>query len=284
MFLFFSKSKKMKTRKHSRSTQPGIEVSIDDKGTKAMLKFGNAQHIGARKNQEDSFGYSNISGSEISEKGVLAVLADGMGGLSHGKQISDYVVSAAKAMFERLDYSMPFPKQMENIVRKINSEVSESFSKNGKSNAGSTMIVVFIYRTKLYWACVGDSRLYLLREGLLYQINEDHDYYNDMLRQVMYGEMLKEEAMIHEQKDSLTSYIGSESLPYLDYNRRGFALQKNDLLVLCSDGIYNGMSNAELVEHFQDEPQSAVDRLVKDIIKKKLPSQDNMTIMAIQYN
>lgn len=284
MFLFFGNTKKVKTKRLSRSTQPGIEVTIDDRGTVAILKFGNAQHIGARKDQEDSFGYSNISAEDISQKGVLAVLADGMGGLSHGRQISEYVVTAAKTMFEKLDYTASFPEQLENMVRRINFEISENFSSGGKSNAGSTMVVAFIYKTKLHWACVGDSRLYLLRDGLLYQVNEDHDYYNEMLTDVMHGEMEKREAAGHEQKDSLTSYIGSQSLPHIDLCVRGFALHKKDLLVLCSDGIYNGMTSAELVEYLQDEPQFAVDRIVKSIVKKKLPSQDNLTIMAIQYN
>jgi protein phosphatase len=285
MFPFFNRTKeKTKSKKLPKAKQPGIEVTIDGRGTRALLKFGNSQHIGDRRNQEDSFGYSSISGSEISEKGVLAVLADGMGGLSYGKQISEYVVSASKAMFEKLDYTMPFPEQLENIVRKINSTVCENFSSDGKSNAGSTMVAAFVYKTRLYWACVGDSRLYLLREGLLYQINEDHDYFNEMMGQVMHDDMLLEEAKNHEEKDSLTSYIGSERLPYIDLCKRGFALQKQDKLVLCSDGIYNGMSNAELVGYLKDEPQSAADRLVRNTVKNKLPSQDNMTVMVIEYS
>jgi protein phosphatase len=285
MFPFFNRTKeKTKSKKLPKAKQPGIEVTIDGRGTRALLKFGNSQHIGDRRNQEDSFGYSSISGSEIAEKGVLAVLADGMGGLSYGKQISEYVVSASKAMFEKLDYTMPFPEQLENIVRKINSTVCENFSSDGKSNAGSTMVAAFVYKTRLYWACVGDSRLYLLREGLLYQINEDHDYFNEMMGQVMHDDMLLEEAKNHEEKDSLTSYIGSERLPYIDLCKRGFALQKHDKLVLCSDGIYNGMSNAELVGYLKDEPQSAADRLVRNTVKNKLPSQDNMTVMVIEYS
>lgn len=285
MLQFFKKKKeKTKSKKLLKAKQPGIAVTIDDRDTMALLKFGNSQHIGDRRNQEDSFGYSSTSGSEISEKGVLAVLADGMGGLSNGKQISEYVVSASKAMFEKLDYAMPFPEQLENMVTKINSTVCENFTFDGKSNAGSTMVVAFVYKTRLYWAAVGDSRLYLLREGLLYQINEDHDFFNEMMGQVIHDDMLLEEAQKNEQKDSLTSYVGSERLPYIDLCKRGFALQKEDKLVLCSDGVYNAVSNAEMVEYLQDEPQSAADRLVRNIVKKKLPSQDNITVMVIEYS
>lgn len=286
MFGFFKrKSNISKTVQMPKISQPGIDVIIDDIGTRATLKFGNAQHIGSRKQQEDSFGYSNIiKGDEISQKGVLAVLADGMGGLSNGKQISEYVVSASKTMFESFDYTLPFPRQLKNMVIRINREICENFSDNGKSNAGSTMVVAFLYKTKLYWASVGDSRIYILRDGMLYQMNEDHDYYNDMLVDYMHGDISLENAKIHSEKDSLTSYIGNEKLPHIDINKRGFSLQKNDTVILCSDGVYNSISDSEIVLQLLNEPQHAVEKIAKNIIKKKVPAQDNLTIMAISYN
>lgn len=274
-----------KTLKITKASQPGIAVVIDDKGTKATLKFGNAQHIGSRNQQEDSFGYSNITSSyEISQKGIFAVLADGMGGLSYGKQISEYVVSAAITMFESFDYTLPFPQQLENIVIKINKEICENFSSNGKSNAGSTMVAAFLYKTRLYWVSVGDSRIYILRDGLLYQVNEDHDYYNDLLLDYMYGDISFENAENHPDKYSLTSYIGSERLPVIDSCKRGLSLQKNDTVILCSDGVYNSIGSSEFVVQLLDEPQLAVEKIIKSIVKKKVPSQDNLTIMAINYN
>ncbi|MHB8064104.1 MAG: PP2C family protein-serine/threonine phosphatase [Ruminiclostridium sp.] len=293
MFDFFQKKKDSPKRKLKISktvqipkiSQPGIDVIIDDIGTRATLKFGNAQHIGNRKQQEDSFGYSNIVNSdEISQKGVFAVLADGMGGLSHGKQISEYVVSAAITMFENFVYTLPFPQQLEDIVIRINKEISQNFSTNGKSIAGSTMVAAFLYRTKLYWVGVGDSRIYILRDGLLYQVNEDHDYFNEMLVKYMYGDISLDNAKNHNEKDSLTSYIGNEKLPRIDSNKRGLSLQKNDTIILCSDGVYNSIDSSEFVLQLLDEPQPAVEKIVKSIIKKKLPSQDNLTIMIINYN
>lgn len=291
MFKFFEKknnntkrkAKICKTIQIPKASQPGIDVDIDGKGTKVTLKFGNAQHIGSRNQQEDSFGYSNIMSNEISQKGIFAVLADGMGGLSYGKHISEYVVSAAITMFESFDYTLPFPQQLENMVIKINREICENFSNNGKSSAGSTMVAAFLYKNKFYWVSVGDSRIYLLRDGLLYQVNEDHDYNNDLLLDYMYGDILLENAKNHPEKESLTSYIGNERLPAIDNNKRGFSLQKNDTIILCSDGVYNSISSSSLVAHLMDEPQLAVEKIIKGIIKKKIPAQDNLTIMAINY-
>ena len=146
------------------------------------------------------------------------------------------------------------------------------------------MAVVFIYKTKLFWACVGDSRIYIFRDELLHQINEDHDYFNKMLVDFMYGNIALEDAKAHSEKDALTSYIGNENLPYIDYNSRGFALHKNDTIVLCSDGVYNSIGNLELSIHLQEDPQPAAEKIVKSIVRKKIPHQDNITILAINYN
>jgi len=279
------KSKISKTTQIPKISQPGIDVVIDDLGTKATFKFGNAQHIGSRKTQEDSFGYSNIiSSNEISKKGVLAVLADGMGGLSHGKQISEYAVSAAIRMFESFDYTLQFPQQLENMVMKINNQISENFWANGQSNAGSTLVAAFFYKTKFYWVSVGDSRIYILRNGGLYQVNEDHDYLNELLVKYMNGDSSLDIAKNHMQKDSLTSYIGNERLPYIDNNKRGLSLQKNDTIILCSDGIYNSISSSEFILQLLNDPQPAVEKIVKSIVKKKIQQQDNLTIMVINYN
>ena len=279
------KNRIKKTLKLPIIKQKGIDLFIDNTGTKVEIKFGNAQHIGGRLKQEDSFGYSNISDSmKISQKGVLAVLADGMGGLSYGKEISEYVVSAALSMFENLNYSQPFYIQIENIIRKINNEVSNRFSKNGKSDAGSTIVLAFIYKTKLYWASVGDSRLYLLRDGYLYQINEDHDYLNHLLEAVINGNITLTEALADPQKNSLTSFIGNEKLPYIDISLKGFSIQRGDKIILCSDGVYNSISDAEFIELLKKEPQVSADRIIRSIVSKKLNNQDNITIMIINYD
>lgn len=264
--------------------QKGINVKLDDENI-VNLKFGNAQSVGSREYQEDSFGYSNISSGEaIALRGVLAILADGMGGLSNGKQVSEYIVFAIKTVFENFDTSVGFASQLENMIMNINDKVYDEFSSDGKSEAGSTVVVAYIDKTKLYWLCVGDSRLYLLRDSMLYQVNEDHDYLNQLFSDVMHSEMAKDNALLDPQKDSLSSFIGNGHLSFVDVNTKGFSLQKGDVLVLCSDGVYNSISNAEMIEYLEFDPQVAADKIVKKVLAKKMEGQDNLTIMIINYN
>lgn len=278
------KPKKIKTIRLPIFRQKGIDVAIDD-NSRFILKFGNSQHIGSRKTQEDSFGYSNISNAEeIAQRGVFAVLADGMGGLSHGKQISDYVVTAMLNMFQKLDYALPIPMQLEKIIEQINNEVSNQFSEGGKSVAGSTVVAALFFKTKLYWVSVGDSRIYLLRDGFLYQMNEDHDYLNQLLGDCIRENIDLSDVLCDPQKDSLTSYIGNEKLPLIDANQKGFSLQKGDQIILCSDGVYNGITNAEMIECLKEDPQAAAEKIIRNVVHRKISSQDNSTVMIINYN
>lgn len=300
--MFFSKKKK--AEKPARSTREGKrkergtkgsgEVSDKSEGSIKLyytendfitVKIGNCAHQGARDYQEDSFGYSNIIDSDvISEKGFVAVLADGMGGLSNGKEISSYVVSAFIEMFNALSYDAPFPPQLERMVESINSEVCRNFCEGGKSGAGSTIVAAFTYKTNLYWVCTGDSRLYLKRGCKLYVANEDHDYFNQLLPELMHGETSMERISNDEQKDALTSYIGCEKLPFIDVSKRGFAIHKEDALVLCSDGIYNAVSDAEIINILaQNEPQAASEEIVQAVLNKNIAGQDNLTVMVIKF-
>ncbi|MCL2109766.1 MAG: serine/threonine-protein phosphatase [Oscillospiraceae bacterium] len=264
--------------------QQGVKMSLD--GERFLtVKIGNSSHPGAREYQEDSFGYSGIVDSEvISERGFAAVLADGMGGLDNGRDISRYVVSSFITMFEQLDYTSDFPPQLEDIAVKINDEVCKNFSTGGKSGAGSTLAAVFVYKAKLFWVCIGDSRLYLLRGNALLAANEDHDYFNQLLTENLSGEMTMDEIHAEVQKDNLTSYIGNPELPHIDSNKRGFSICKGDSLVLCSDGIYNGISAAEIVGLLSEyEPQKASEKTAEAVLNQNLEGQDNLTVMVIKF-
>jgi len=263
--------------------QQGVKLFVNE-DTFITVKIGNCSHQGAREYQEDSFGYSDFADSKtISEKGFVAVLADGMGGLANGKEISGYVVSSFKNMFNMLDYNAPFPAQFESIVARINDEVSINYSVNGKSGAGSTIAAAFVYKAKLYWVCVGDSRLYILRNERLYPVNEDHDYFNQLLSDHMADEISMEQINSDRQKDSLTSYIGNDKLPFVDVNRKGFSVRRGDTLILCSDGVYNGVNDAEMIGILtQFEPQKASEEITRAVLSKNIAGQDNLTVMVIK--
>ena len=81
----------------------------------------------------------------------------------------------------------------------------------------------------------------------------------------------------------MTSYVGNEKLPFIDASKIGFSLQKDDTLLLCSDGIYAGLSNAEIISILNhNEPQRASEIITASVLDKNIAGQDNLTVMIIK--
>ena len=261
----------------------GIELKLIN-GVSMHIDTGNSQNQGARPYQEDSFGYSNITNSNIvSNKGVFAILSDGMGGLSNGKSVADYVVQASIAMFESINPKINISSQLENIVRYINDNVCEQYVADGSSKAGATMVLAYIFKNRIYWITVGDSRLYCYRNGHLLQMNEDHDYKNQLYREYINDGGSIQEVEENVQKDSLVCFIGKKDIPYTDVSLTGYRIKPGDIFVLCSDGIYNGISQDTMKELLtKGDAQAASDSIVENVVNSRLPGQDNMTVMIIK--
>lgn len=248
------------------------------------VNTGNCQNQGARSYQEDSFGYSNIIDSSfVTQKGFIAILSDGMGGLSNGKEAADSVVQSAIAMFENVNPRQEIHTQLENMLIRINDYVCEQYNTGGSIAAGATIVLIYIYKNRIYWAAAGDSRIYCLRNGNMLQLNEDHDYKNKLFREYLDGNFNFSDIAADSQKDSLVCFMGKNDLPYIDCSIRGYRIKPDDIFVLCSDGIYNAI-NEEAMKNIlsQNDAQSASEKIVNEVVNLHLPGQDNMTVMVVK--
>lgn len=261
----------------------GVELKLTE-DVSIYINTGNSQNQGARPYQEDSFGYSNITDSRlVTSQGVLAILSDGMGGLANGKRVADYVVQTSIAMFDSLNPQDNISRQLENIVRYINAGVCEQYAADGSSKAGATMVLAYIFKNRIYWITVGDSRLYCYRNGHLLQMNEDHDYKNQLYREYINEGGNIKEAEEDGQKDSLVCFIGKREIPYVDVSLVGYRIKPDDTFVLCSDGIYNGISQDSMKDILSNyDAQTASDKIVSNVLSSRFPGQDNMTVMVIK--
>ena len=254
---------------------PSITVNLDD----CILKLGNTQHQGKRDYQEDSFGFSDISDNQ---EAFLAVLADGMGGLSNGKAVSTMVVTRLLEEFNQHTSSFYNSENLLEFLQLLNEEVCSKFCPSGKVEAGSTAVVTMIRNNELFWVCIGDSRIYLKRSGKLYQINEDHDLLNQLLKAVISDKISVEEAFDNIKKDSLVSCIGNINSEKYDYNLIGFPLMAGDQLLLCSDGVYNGITEEEISKYITDNPITSVQNIQNAVLSKNFKNQDNLTAIIIK--
>lgn len=242
------------------------------------ISFGSISNQGARNYQEDSFGFSSFEKEDVKNFGFTAVVADGMGGLSNGDKVSGYVVSSMLEMVRKRDPAMPVHICLSRSLKAVNDSVLASGIKGG-----STAVVVTCQPNGVYWCTAGDSRVYLFRAGKLTALNEDSDYMNDLIEQVIAGEMTFEEAGENSKKDALAQYIGFKGGIKPDGNSKPFIPRKGDKLLLCSDGVYNALTGLELVDSLSHEASEAAQTIENRVLSKGYSTQDNFTAVVLEF-
>ena len=242
------------------------------------LNIYTISEIGKRETQEDSIGVHK------NEKGeILACVADGMGGLQFGAEASNLAVQTIIDSFHRFNGIDPQNFLLDQVIN-INKKIY-AFARNisRKSNVGSTFLSAMVTDRDLYWISVGDSRIYLFRNGELTQLNKEHIYDN-----VLKDRLLKEEISHYEyesdkRKAMLTSFVGDEEVREVDRNIRALRLGKNDKVILCSDGLFKTLSEREISKILQKEKgESQLRAFSNEIKKKNRKKQDNMSIILIE--
>ena len=243
--------------------------------------LANLQGLGTREAQEDSFAFGNALDAEaIAKGGLLAVVADGMGGMSSGKAASETAVSAVMKAFPGFDLQGDIPAQLNAAL----SAASDAVFDRLKESGGTTMVLALIYEEKLWFSSVGDSFLFLLRDRQLLQLNRCQTIFNDVcLESIRAGELTAEAAKQNPEKHAITQFIGMESLEEIDSLLRPLRLQAGDVLLACSDGIGGVLTEAcieECLSHGGPEDMCAA--LNAEIRRQNLKFQDNYTALVVQ--
>jgi serine/threonine protein phosphatase PrpC len=252
-------------------------------GTLAQgLEVGNAHHIGKRSNQEDSFGISDLNNPRLVENsGVLAVVADGMGGLADGELVSAAAVGTMMREFPVISNDwMPHQKLL-YLVQRANDAANE-VTGGARNHGGSTLLSVLVRDGKLWFSSVGDSRICLVRGGSLIPLTRPHIYATDLDKRAARGELSFESALADGQRSALTSYVGMGELEALDYSARGLQLLSGDWVLLMTDGVFNTLDDDEIAALLYGEAQSAAERIESRVIARGLPQQDNLTAVVLR--
>lgn len=265
--------------------QPGADSGDDFKtveiteGGVLRYSFATVHHQGKREYQEDSFGFSDVTNAElVAKRGVLAVVADGMGGLKNGKSCSERTVNFFRKWFPSLNPAGSVPAQLRNVTLEINREIYATDHQKG----GTTLVAVCLVQGLLYWVSVGDSAIYLFRRGRIYQLNREHHRLNDLYLNFMYGEITKDDILSARSVHGLTSNIGREEMRAIDQNIVPFRIEAGDRILLCSDGISGRLSESELTFALSASSAPAIaDIIRKQVLAKNAPKQDNFTAEII---
>ena len=241
-----------------------------------------AQDIGKRKEQQDAFGFS------CKGPGVIVVVCDGMGGMPLGRESSNVAVTS---FIETCEDRGPRESVKGSLVRAAfaaNEAVLEMAARSGlRGDTGTTLVAAIVEDDCLYWVSVGDSRVYLFREGALNPLNRDHNVATRLQRLVEKGERDPEEVISCAMPDALTSFIGIDVLEEYDISEEPLLLKGGDVILLCTDGLYNFMPDREVVEILKSNgsnPGSGnlAEMIVGRVMDKKHPCQDNVTVMLMR--
>jgi serine/threonine protein phosphatase PrpC len=244
---------------------------------------GNAQHIGARHSQQDSFGFSDPSDQAfIAHGGFLAIVCDGMGGMEFGDEASRLAVKAFLEAYSRKTADENIPTALERSVREANAQVVELAARLGmKDGVGTTLVAAALHQNKMYYISVGDSGVFLCAPGECRMINRPHVFANVLDAAVARGTMSREDAQTHPERESLTSYIGTEQLEEIDRNIEPYPMHDGDTVLLASDGMFKTLSPEEIRACLAGDPQRWAEVLVAQTMAHKREYQDNVTVVSV---
>ena len=222
---------------------------------------------------------------------VMAVVCDGMGGMADGGKASRTAIQMMINGFQNVQNQpqMNFPGFFRSAIVTIDKTIA-SFPKENGRGSGTTMVAAIAEENKLYWASVGDSRIYIIRENNnqteMRQITRDHNYWLRLQEMVAQGKMTQEEAMGKRQKEALISFLGIGNVSLMDISTEPIPMQYGDIVMLCSDGITKTLPDHQIKSIILDDKnpieQKAV-QLVEAAIHGNTHSQDNTSVAILQY-
>ena len=205
------------------------------------------------------------------------IVADGMGGHVAGEVASHILVETAHTILDSdVTYS---EKLLQTVVLRANNAILDAIRSHPEYAGMGTTATIFHREGNIgIWAHVGDSRIYLLRHGMLQQLTRDHSLVSDL---VANGSITPEEARIHPQRNVLMRAVGVEEELLVDTGQ--LELFPGDCLLLCTDGLTNMVTNEEIREILlqeNHEDKAAV------LIRKALAGggRDNVTAIVVQYD
>jgi serine/threonine protein phosphatase PrpC len=249
---------------------------------------GNAQHIGNRSSQQDSFGFGDLDDEQfIAHGGFVAVVCDGMGGMEHGDAASRMAVRSFLEAYQRKTPSETIPEALERSAREANDRVVEMAHELGAAESVGTTLVAAVLTDNggmgnaMYFISVGDSGLFHVSDGQIQTVNRPHIFGNLLDSAVARGAMSKEQAAMHPERESLTSFIGVEILEEIDRNVDPWPIGDGDSVLLASDGLFKTISTEEILDSLHGPAQMWPDALVARTLARKYEYQDNVTVLSV---
>jgi PPM family protein phosphatase len=255
-------------------------MAIDSVKVKPGMEVASLTDVGrVRQNNEDSYLYwEPDSDEEFERKGRLAIIADGMGGYEGGQEASRLAVETVRDVYDKNFLEDPgatlldaFAKAHERIQRYAEQHPD-------LHGMGTTCTALAVVGQQLYFAHVGDSRLYRVRGGEISRLTRDHSYVG---RLVENGIVRAEDAENHPQRHILTAALGSGREVGADVSQPGLGVEEGDIFILCTDGLWGVVNEHELLTAVNEKALAASCRDVLALALER-GGPDNITVQMLR--
>lgn len=246
------------------------------------LGHGAGQIQGARAEQQDSLGFGEVVLAD-GRRAMLAVIADGMGGHEGGALAAQVAVAAfARRCASGQDRS--FSEALQAALQAANRAIAEETARDPRlRDMGCTMLAAAVDMANAHYISVGDSILWLVREGALTRLNADHSMAPLIDEALARGEITQGQAQF--QRSGLRSALTGRTIPLID--ARSVELRADDALLFATDGILTlspEQMAGVITEVGEGDPRRVVDRLLEVVERHALIDQDNCSLLWLAAN
>ena len=245
-------------------------------------RFAARQSQGRRDYQEDDYGL--LDGREPDAGGdehAMLVVADGMGGHVGGDAASSIVVKTFIDIYQQA--TGPSVDRLRACLTEANTAIAAAIGERPELDGmGSTLLAAVITQQGLDWISVGDSPLWLFRDGQLTRLNADHSMAPVLADMVATGRLTEEEAAADSRQHALRSAVTGEEITLVDTSSQPLALTRGDRVLLASDGLMT-LDDRQITDILQDTltvpPDTAAAALIDAVEAADRPRQDNITVL-----
>jgi PPM family protein phosphatase len=233
---------------------------------------------GGRKYNQDCAAHA------YTDQALLMVLADGMGGHSHGELAAQITIKTfMQAFSDEASPKVHEPEEfLSRVMRKAHANIIE-FAKDQKllGKPGTTCVAALIQDGRVCWAHAGDSRVYLLRENSVHAVTHDHSVVQQWAD---LGFITVEQMKTHPDRHRITNCLGGEGEVFFVESSNSNDLRQGDVLLLCSDGLWGPLAAEEISNLLKPKPLPRIlDELMEVAVFREGAHADNTTAIVVKW-
>lgn len=241
--------------------------------TPKNFEFGNHTDKGrVRQANEDYMGYFE------SFNGDIFLVCDGMGGHAGGALAAQLAVSSVREFLERKYFDDPADAIREALEYANLAIYNKAQQSPEYSGMGTTAVMLIAQGSKMWWGHVGDSRIYLKSFDGLNRLTNDHSFVQKLVDE---GSITEEEALTHPRRNELTAALGVSPEVQVDVFSQGYSAVTGDIFLLCTDGLTNAVSEAEIESILNEKSTSQQKAVTLVNLANTNGGPDNITVQIV---